>query len=93
MNVYSYDYDFAYIPSAPIVELRVTDGHTALSVSLIALIDTGADATMVPIAVLERLKIEPIDSRFLRTVTGMRSVVDLYPVTIEIGSFVSRISK
>ena len=87
MNVYSYDYDFTYIPSAPVVEIRVTNGQSAPSVALLALIDTGADATMIPISILERLNLEPIDSRFLRTVTGMRSVVDLYPLTVEIGPF------
>lgn len=87
MNVYSYNYDPAYIPSAPVVELAVSNGQTDSSISLIALVDTGADATMIPISVLNQLGIAPIDSRFLRTVTGMRSVVDLYPVVVQIGPF------
>ncbi len=87
MNVFSYDYDSAYIPAAPVVEIRITNDRTDPVIVRVALIDTGADATMIPISILAQLKITPIDSRFLRTVTGMRSVVDLYPVSIEIGPF------
>jgi predicted aspartyl protease len=87
MNVYTYDYDLTYIPSAPVVEIRITNGQTEPTIVRTALIDTGADATMIPISVMDQLNIAPIDSRLLRTVTGMRSVVDLYPVVVEIGPF------
>ena len=47
MASYSYDYDFAYIPSAPVVEIEVSTELEQSTIALVAFIDTGADALKV----------------------------------------------
>ena len=70
MKVYSYDYDFSYIPSAPFVEMTIASAFSTTPVSLNAFIDSGADATMIPFEVLQQLQAEEVETRYLRTVTG-----------------------
>jgi predicted aspartyl protease len=87
MAIYSYDYDFTYIPSAPIVTLEVTSDVSTAAATLVAFIDTGADAIMLPFSVLDQIQAEEVETRYLRTVTGARTVVDLYRVSIRIGPY------
>lgn len=86
MALYSYNYDNTYAPSAPVVTVEVTGTNTHPQ-KIVALVDSGADATMLPIGILEQIAADEVESRYLRTVTGKRSLVDLYRVTIRIGPF------
>jgi predicted aspartyl protease len=87
MATYTYDYDFAFSPSAPVAEIEVTSDLSDTPITLVAFIDSGADATMLPFEVLERLQAEELETRYLRTVTGKRVAVDLYRVAIRIGAY------
>jgi len=87
MAVYSYDYDFTYAPSAPVVEIIVTSDLSATALTLVALLDSGADATMLPFAVLEQVQAEILETRYLCTVTGKRTIVDIYRVAIQVGPY------
>jgi len=50
-----YPYSTKYLPSAPVVEIRLgAPGAEPSSEFLEALIDTGADATLVPVAYLRK---------------------------------------
>jgi predicted aspartyl protease len=84
---YSRDYDFTYAPSAPVAEIEVTSALSDRAVTVIALLDSGADATMLPFALLQEIQAEEVETRYLRTVTGKRTVVDLYRVAIRIGPY------
>lgn len=48
--MYSHDYDGDYYPSAPVIEISIrTSRHKdKLSPKFMALVDSGADATMIP---------------------------------------------
>jgi predicted aspartyl protease len=87
MNVYAYDYDFSYSPSAPVVTIEVGSDLSDARVTLVAFIDSGADATMLPFEVLQQLQAEEVETRYLRTVTGKRTAVDLYRVSIRVGPY------
>ena len=87
MAIYTYEYDYTYSPSAPIVELEVGTQRSAESVILPALIDSGADATLLPKELLIRVAARPVDTRILRTVTGARSSVSIFSVWLHIGPF------
>lgn len=76
MALYSYDYDTAISPSAPILPIEV-EGANQKPQKISALVDSGADATMLPITLLEEVAAEEVETRFLRGVTGRRTVVDL----------------
>ena len=50
-----FDYDFAYDPPAPVVPIGIAnpdDGRPPLRVQ--ALIDSGSDATMIPLTILQK---------------------------------------
>lgn len=86
MNIYSLEYDTNYIPSAPVAEIRVSKSYrSSVEVDLVALIDSGADATLLPINALQRVRAIQTGSRFMQGVTGTRISVDTYDVTISIG--------
>jgi predicted aspartyl protease len=53
-----------------------------------ALVDSGADATMIPINLLRKIRARVVETRRLRGVTGSSKVVQLYGVTIRIEGFV-----
>lgn len=86
MNLYSYEYDTAYEPPAPILELTVRKtGRSPAEVIVLALVDSGADATMIPITALQTIKARYVETRQMRGVTGMAYPVDLYSITVQIG--------
>ncbi len=68
MLVNSFDYDRDYEPSAPILEitLRKTSQMTASEVMLPALVDSGADATMLPITALQAAGGRYVETRQMR---------------------------
>lgn len=47
--VYAYEYDLNYLPAMPMVTIQIgkPDGDTFVTLS--ALVDSGADATMIPV--------------------------------------------
>jgi len=85
MALYTFDYNFAYSPSAPFVTLEVGAGSTTAGLTLSAMIDSGADATLLPLPLLKRLRAPRLDTRILRTVTGVRTPVSLFRVWLRIG--------
>jgi len=56
MALYTFDYNFAYSPSAPFVAIEVGTAATTEGVILSAMIDSGADATLLPLPLLRRLR-------------------------------------
>ena len=88
MNI-QFEYDHHYFPSAPVLEMSV-DGYSLVAGSVIvrALIDSGADGTMIPVQVLNRIKADYIDSVRMSGVTGVAEQRDRYRVRIQIGDIV-----
>jgi len=87
MSVHSFNYDSEYEPPAPVAEVTVYKaGQSVSRVVLSALIDSGADATMLPIAILQTVGARHVETRRMRGVTGVAQMVDLYAVTIELGN-------
>lgn len=84
----SFDYDLAYPgPAFPVVKVAIL-GETERRVdALTALVDTGADATIIPLEILRSVGARRIDTRIARNVDGTRYRVRLFAVTIVIGSF------
>ncbi len=85
MAVYTFLYDSTYSPAAPVIEVEIGTEHSAETRLLSALVDSGADATLLPKGLLKQLKAQPVDVRNLRTVTGARLTVTLYRVQLRIG--------
>lgn len=87
MNVITFDYDSNYFPAAPFVEIEV-DGYTGSDNrrSLWAMVDSGADATMIPHTILQAIGATYKETTWMRGTAGGRIEVDLYLVAVQVGS-------
>jgi len=83
----TFDYDASYNPSAPVIEIGVgpSDG-TPARLTVRAMVDTGSDASMFPLHILQRAGGRFVRRRSIRGVTGDRLPVDLYLIAVHIGS-------
>lgn len=85
--VYTYDYDGDYQPARPTVEIKISPAMVGVSLTLIALVDSGADATMIPRRYLQQFRARPGRQAYLRGTTGRRKLVNLYPISLHLGPF------
>jgi len=82
-----FPYDTNYDgPAFPVISLSVSGRQPDAIVHLTGLLDSGADATIVPHRVLEEVHARHTDVAWARTVAGNRYRVDLYVVTLTIGT-------
>ena len=86
--IYTFEYDNAYSsgPALPVVEfdLKAIGSETAVRVK--ALVDSGADATIIPITYLEQAKAEQVGRARMRWGTHLSSSYDVYLTAVQIGS-------
>ncbi len=88
MTVYSFDYNAVYDPPAPVIEITLRKSVPARTeVTLSALVDSGADATMIPITALQRIEARYVETRQMRGVVGSLYPVDLFLIAIQIGPY------
>lgn len=86
MAIYSYEYDLSFTPAAPQISIQVRSfGQTDGGVNIDAMVDSGADATMIPYNILKSINAVQAGSGHMLGVTGFRTVVHIYKVTIGIG--------
>ncbi len=85
MKQLSFSYSKQYTPSAPIIEIEAV-GHSnvARSERLIALVDSGADNTMFPSSILQRIGARYVDMVRMRGVYGQAQNFELFRVLITI---------
>ena len=84
-RILTFDYDRAYYPAAPHIEITV-DGYDSEHepVTLFAFADSGADGTMLPRDILEAVGAEYADTVVLRGTAGGVQQLDRYTVRIRI---------
>jgi predicted aspartyl protease len=82
----AFPYDSAYDPPAPVCEITLTVASTGRRTSIVALIDTGADATLVPVSYLNQLAARRVFEASLRSQWGERRRVYLYLVDLQVAS-------
>jgi predicted aspartyl protease len=86
MRLFTYPYDQAYQPAMPVVDVRIISPHSGESAGpFTAVLDSGADGTLIPVDLLEQIDVLSIASANLRGITGERRAVKLYLVNLEIG--------
>lgn len=86
--LYLHDYNAVnYNPAAPEVEIRLGLSEKRLDLTLRGLIDSGADATSIPIRYLQQIQALPGEKKWLRGVAGGRYRTNLYPVYLQIGVY------
>ena len=82
-----FPYDSHYSPPAPSVEIWLgTPGESLASGPHSALVDTGADISIIPAKHIRPLQAVPDDYRYLRSQWGERRRVAIYSLDIGIGN-------
>ncbi|NKQ35849.1 MAG: hypothetical protein HF973_09570 [Chloroflexi bacterium] len=85
--VYTYDYDTDYSlgPPLPVVEFRVRAIGKDGGVSLQALVDSGADVTIIPLRYLEEAEVGHVGRAKMRWGSHESKNYDVYLTVIDIG--------
>jgi predicted aspartyl protease len=85
MLIHTHDYDSGYYPAMPVIEIQVRRREGQTPITLKAIADTGADATMIPLRTLRRLRARKVRTGWLSGSAGGRYEVDLYKIAVQIG--------
>ena len=81
-----YAYNTDYVPPAPHLEIRLAVPDEMFRMTPLAvLVDTGADATIVPIRYLAPLGVQIDNRKTLRSQWGERRIVDVYLLDVQVG--------
>lgn len=89
MNLLTFQYDESYYPAFPVIEIELEgNGADQRRHSLLALVDSGADGTMIPIDVLRAIGAEYEDTVYMRGVIGQSQTVDRYTITLRISKYI-----
>lgn len=87
MNRLFFEYSRSYDPVAPVIDIEIDGYQPSLNrVAQTALVDSGADATMIPSNILRQIGADFLETRRIRGVTGISQRVRIYVVAIHIGS-------
>lgn len=82
------EYDKLRAPPAPVLPMRLgAPGPEELSYSMVALVDTGADTTVIPEEVAHRLRLPRVGEIGVRGVGGIRQRAQIHAVMVEVAGF------
>ena len=86
--LYTQDYNRNdYDPAMPVLAIGLSrPGRPTAATIIEALVDSGSDGTLIPLDILEAADAPYVDSAYIRGVTGHREPVDLYLITVHIGT-------
>jgi len=79
-------YDATYQPPAPVLDIALMAPATGSRVKLTGIIDTGADATIIPLQFLQQIGARRVFATGLKSQWGERRTVFLYLVDVRISS-------
>jgi hypothetical protein len=85
MTVHTHDYDSSYNPAMPVIELQIRRRAGQSPLALKAIVDSGADATMIPLHYLRQLSVRKGQTKWLSGAAGGRYEVDMYTLAVQIG--------
>jgi hypothetical protein len=90
MPLYSHPYNNKdYEPPMSVMEVALLSRDTGeVATQVLAIVDSGADATLLPIESLRTARARYYRSSQLRGVTGQAVPVELYAVTLQLGPYV-----
>ena len=86
----SFDYDSDYDPPFPVATIAINlPENSGAGITHPALIDTGADSTMIPVNLLDQLGASAVGNARMRGVLGDSELVDIYLIRVQIGSYIA----
>ena len=88
MRLYTYPYDADHDPAMPVVDVTLVAPHSDAAVGPeTALVDSGADGTLIPVNLLEQLGVVSIATGRLAWLWEESRLVNIYIVQMEIGPY------
>jgi hypothetical protein len=84
----SFDYDRSYFPAFPVADITIRSTKTNQEISVTGLIDSGADATQIPLSLLQTIEARKLDDRWIRDLSNVRFLAPVYSVQILLGPIV-----
>lgn len=85
--VFTYNYSSNYQPAMPMVELSIGVPSTETAIEVQGIVDSGADATIVPVRHLFQIGARRSRKAIMRGVTGGEALVDMYVVAVRLGPY------
>ncbi len=86
MPAYSYPYNNEdFEPAMPVAEVILLSRSGETAAELVALVDSGSDATLLPIESLRAAGARYLRSGKMRGITGPVVPVDMYIITVQLG--------
>ena len=86
-KIYTYEYDNDYNPAMPVVDIEIGRAMGETSLTLQAIVDSGADATIIPINALQEIHSRRSRKMWMRGTAGGRMLVDLYQISLQLRPF------
>ena len=77
-------YSGAFRPPAPVLALRAGAPGAPPALALVALVDTGADLSVLPVSVVEALALPQVSTTRIQGVTGVAEKTPVHAVTLEV---------
>jgi predicted aspartyl protease len=84
----SFDYDGRYNPAFPVMDIQVMGSDPARVVSVTGLVDSGSDATQLPLSVLRSVGARPTDRRWVQDLGGVRYSLSTYAIRLKLGPLI-----
>lgn len=81
----SFEYARNYFPAFPVVEIRIIGTDLDSGREVTGLIDSGSDATQIPLSILRAIGAREVDKRWVQDLAGIRYSVGVFEVRILIG--------
>ena len=87
MSLYTQTYSLDFYPAMPVIDILVKSETSQTGLRLTAIVDSGADNSMIPVSILEQLNIPQAKTAWMTGVAGHRTAVNLYWTFIQFGDF------
>ncbi|MBV7331354.1 hypothetical protein KFU94_24575 [Chloroflexi bacterium TSY] len=81
--LYTYEYDSSHLPAMPVIDIQIGRVRSNPELSFTALVDSGADATLIPLHILDQVRARRGEEITIRGITGLYSVSYLYFVSLQ----------
>ena len=85
--LFTYNYNSDYHPAMPMVEVSIGLPMTDTAIDVRGIVDSGADATIIPVRHLLEIGARRSRKAIMRGVAGGEALVDLYAVAIRLGPY------
>jgi hypothetical protein len=88
--IYTFDYDNRFVPSMPVADITISGPRQVPPIVLRAILDSGADATIIPERYLRQVGARRSGSAWMRGPAQQRTLVNLYTTSLLLGDLQRR---